>query len=137
MDMTESWQAELDGKIVRYRERSYSASTGELELEEHWDPYKLRIDGTQLTAGTTYTEQYSETKLAVGMAPATAASSDTWKVVALAEMVTVPAGTFSAVVIEKVGGTSTKRYWFVRGVGKVKEQSGSQLEELSSYTALP
>ena len=44
MDKTESWQAEIDGKVVRYRERAYS------------------------------------------------------------EMVTVPAGTFSAVVIEKVGG---------------------------------
>ncbi|HKU43219.1 MAG TPA: hypothetical protein VJR89_33895 [Polyangiales bacterium] len=46
---------------------------------------------------------------------------------------TVPAGTFSAVVIEKVGGTSTERHWFVRGIGKVKEQSGAQLEELTSY----
>ena len=62
---------------------------------------------------------------------------DTWRVVALDEMVTVPAGTFSAVVIEKVGGTSTKRYWFARGVGKVKEQSGTQLEELKSYMLMP
>ena len=137
MDKTESWQAEVDGKIVRYRERSYAAADGQLELEEHWDPYKLRIDGTQLAVGATYTEEYSETKLMVGAAPVTATSSDTWRVVAVDEMVTVPAGTFSAVVIEKVGGTSTKRYWFVRGIGKVKEQSGTQLEELTRFEVMP
>ena len=137
-DKTESWQAEVDGKIVRFHERSYSASTGDLELEEHWDPYKLRIDGTRLMPGAMYTEQYSETKLAVGMAPATATSSDTWKVISEAESVTVPAGTFSAVVIEKVGGpSSSKRYWFARGIGKVKETGGSQTEELTSYTVKP
>jgi hypothetical protein len=137
LDKTESWQAEVEGKIVRYRERSYAASNGELEIEEHWDPYKLRIDATQLTVGATYTEEYAETKLVAGAAPATANASDAWRVVAIDEMVTVPAGTFSAVVIEKVGGTSTKRYWFVRGVGKVKEQSGAQLEELTSYMLMP
>jgi hypothetical protein len=66
-----------------------------------------------------------------------AMSTDAWKVVAIGEMVTVPAGTFSAVVIEKVGGTSTKRYWFARGVGKVREQSGSQIEELTGYMVMP
>lgn len=137
MDKTESWQAELEGKIVRYRERSYSASDGQVELEEYWDPYKLRIDGTQLTAGTTYTEEYNETKVMAGAAPVTAVSSDAWRVVAVDEMVTVPAGTFNTVLIEKVGGTSTKRYWFARGVGKVKEQSGAQLEELMSYKLMP
>ncbi len=137
MDKTESWQAEVDGKIVRYRERAYAASNGALEIEEYWEPYKLRIDGTQLAVGTTYTEQYRETKILTGETPATANSSDVWKVVAVDEKVTVPAGTFTAVVIEKVGGTSSKRYWFARGVGKVKEQSGAQLEELTSYKLMP
>ena len=31
---------------IRYREQSFSASTGALELEEHWDPHKLHIDGS-------------------------------------------------------------------------------------------
>jgi hypothetical protein len=137
MDKTESWQAELEGRIVRYREKSYAAANGELEIEEHWEPYKLRVDGTQLTPGATYTEEYKETKLVAGAVPATATSTDTWRVVAVEEMVTVPAGTFSAVVIEKVGGTSTKRYWFARGVGKVKEQSGTQVEELTEYKLMP
>jgi len=137
MDKTESWQMELEGKIVRYRELAYAPSGGAVELEEHWDPYKLRIDGTQLTVGSAYTETYRETKIMGGAAPVTANSMDTWKVVSVNESVTVPAGTFSAVVIEKVGGTSTKRYWFVRGIGKVKEQSGNQIEELTSYMVKP
>jgi hypothetical protein len=134
-DKTESWQVEMDGKVIRYRERAYSASSGELELEEHWDPYKLRVDGTaeHVMAGANWVEQYSETKLAVGMAPATAASSDSWRVIAESESVTVPAGTFEALLVEKTGGSSTKRYWFVRGIGKVKEEGGAQLEELVSY----
>ena len=132
-DETVSWQAEADGKIVRYREQSFTASTGELELEEHWAPYKLRVDSseTRLTTGATWTEMYSETKQKMGKSPSTDITSDTWRVIAGAESVTVPAGTFTALVIEKTGGTP-KRYWFVRGVGKVKE-TGTQTEELQSY----
>lgn len=134
LDETESWQAEVDGKIVRYREIAYGASDGDLELEEYWEPYKLRVDGTQLTPGATYSEHYRETKLyADSPAPQTSAPTDEWRVVGVNEQVTVPAGTYSAVLIEKLGGTSTKRYWFVRGIGKVKEESGAQLEELTSY----
>jgi hypothetical protein len=135
-DETISWQAEVDGKIVRYREQSFMASTGMLELEEHWAPYKLRVDASEahLMAGVMWTEMYSETKLPVGMAPATAMASDTWRVIAVAESVTVPAGTFTALVIEKTGGTP-KRYWFARGVGKVKE-TGTQTEELQSYDVM-
>jgi hypothetical protein len=35
-------------------------------------------------------------------------------------------------------GTKQKDYWYVRGVGKVKEDgSDKQVEELRSYTAAP
>jgi hypothetical protein len=132
-DETVSWQAEVDGKIVRYREQSFAASTGELEIEEHWAPYKLRVDSAKarLMTGATWTETYSETKQKKGKAPSIDMASDTWRVVAGVESVTVPAGTFTALVIEKTGGTP-KRYWFVRGIGKVKE-TGTKTEELESY----
>jgi hypothetical protein len=134
-DMTVSWQAEVDDKIVRYREQAFASAGGALELEEHWDPYKLRVDMAEehLATGATWVETCDETKLPVGMAPTTATISDSWRVVAAAEPVTVPAGTFDALVLEKTGGgSSIKRYWFVRGVGKVKE-TGTQTEELDSY----
>jgi len=135
-DMTVSWQAEVDGKIVRYREQSFAATGGAVELEEHWDPYKLRVDATDahLMQGATWTETYSETKMLTGMPAMTAAGSDAWRVIAVDESVTVPAGTFDALVIEKMGGTP-KRYWFVRNVGKVKE-TGTQTEELASYDVM-
>jgi hypothetical protein len=132
-DETVSWQAEVDGKVVRYREQSFTASTHELEIEEHWAPYKLRVDSSaaRLMTGATWTETYSETKHKAGKSPSTEMGSDTWRVIAGAESVTVPAGTFTALVIEKTSGTP-KRYWFVRGIGKVKE-TGTQIEELQSY----
>jgi len=137
-DKTESWQAEVDGKIVRYRERSFVNASGPLQLEEHWEPFKLRLDGTadHVVPNATWLEEYTETKLPVGLTPSTAPASDTWRVVAVDEQVQVPAGTFDALVVEKARATSTKRYWFVRGVGKVKE-TGTQVEELVSFQVQP
>jgi hypothetical protein len=51
--------------------------------------------------------------------------------------VTVPAGTFTAIYLQKAsGGGTTKTYWYVPGVGKVKEDGG-QLEELVSHELVP
>ena len=58
------------------------------------------------------------------------------QVIALAESITVPAGTFEAVVFQKIGSDTPKRYWYVAGVGKVKE-TGGQTEELTEYELLP
>ena len=46
MDQTVSWQVPSGDSVIRYREQAFSASTGALELEEHWDPHKLHIDGS-------------------------------------------------------------------------------------------
>jgi hypothetical protein len=128
-DQTISWQLEIGDKVVRYREQSFGAKSGELQLEEHWDPYKLHVDGTAAhrKAGATWLEVYEETKL-----PVDAASSTRWTVDSPDEVVSVPAGTFHAIVFQKAGGGSLKTYWYVPGVGKVKE-TGSQTEELVSY----
>ena len=34
--------------------------------------------------------------------------------------------------LQKVGSSTTKDYWYLRGVGKLKE-TGSQTEELTEY----
>ena len=140
MDQTISWQAPMGDSVIRYREDSFSASTGDLELEEHWDPYKLHIDGTaeHRVTGASWLMIYQETKLPVGGTPSTAEAHDRWEVLSACESVTVPAGTFTAIYIQKVSATggSAKTYWYVPGVGKVKE-SGGQLEELISYTLAP
>jgi hypothetical protein len=137
-DQTISWQAALGDKVVRYREQAFyptGAMEGMLQEEEHWDPHKLHIDGTaeHTTAGATWLEDYTETKLPVGAQPATHQARDRWTVLSASEPVTVPAGTFDAIVLQKAGGQTTKQYWYVPGIGKVKE-TGGQTEELVSHT---
>lgn len=62
-----------------------------------------------------------------------AEARDLWSVDGVGEQVTVPYGTFGdCIIFQKVGGSQPKTYWYVRGVGKVKE-TGSQTEELVSY----
>jgi hypothetical protein len=140
MDQTVSWQGPMGDSIVRFREQSFSASTGVLELEEHWDPHKLHIDGSTAhkVTGATWLEIFQETKLQVMLSPQMHEAHDRWTILSACESVTVPAGTFTAVHIQKVSATggSAKTYWYVPGIGKVKE-SGGQLEELVTYSLVP
>ena len=138
-DMTVSWQASVEGRIVRYREQSFHASTGALELEEHWDPAKLHIDDSPAhrAAGSDWLEEYKETKTdPINGTVETTTERDHWYVDSVDESISVPAGTFRAVVFRKVGGSSSKTYWYVRGIGKVRE-TGGQTEELMSYEVAP
>lgn len=137
-DRTESWQAVVGSSVLRYREVSYAATTGLPELEEHWVPSKLHVHSApaQRAAGARWSESYQETKTIAGMAPISAMASDTWTVDAPKVSVTVPAGTFEAVVLMKSTATGSKTYWYVEGVGKVKE-TGGQTEELVSFDVDP
>lgn len=138
-DHTDSWQAPDGNRVLRYREQSFSASTGDLELEEYWEPYKLHVDWSpeHLVDGASWLEEYEETKLPVGDTPGHSSRRDRWTVTNLAGSVTVPAGTFdNAVVFTKTGADKLKTYWYVPGVGKVKE-TGSQTEELMEYELAP
>jgi hypothetical protein len=141
MDQTVSWQGLDPGvpeRVIRYREQSFSASTGVLELEEHWDPAKLHIDGRadRRVTKATWLESYQETKLPVGFAATSGEARDRWTVLSGCVSVTVPAGTFNAIHLQKAGGSTSKTYWYVPGVGKVKEEGG-QLEELVSHSLVP
>ena len=133
---TVSWQAAVGARVVRYREQAFNATSGMLDIEEHWDPYKLRVDQAEefLGDGASFLETYDETKLVPGMESTTAARGDRWTVLAAKESVTVPAGTFDAIKLMRVSSSqgAVKTYWFAENVGKVKEEGG-QLEELESY----
>jgi hypothetical protein len=137
MDQTISWQAPEGDKVVRYREDSYGAMTGQLQLEEHWDPYKLHIDGTaeHMMQDAMWTETYKETKLQTGGQPATATAMDVWTVLSACETIQVVDSTWNALKVTKYGG-DLKTYWYVPGVGKVKE-TGGQVEELVKFEAAP
>jgi hypothetical protein len=137
-DHTESWQApdeENSDRIVRYREQSFAATTGMLQVEEYWAPSKLHVDGSadRTSLGASWLEGYSETKLQVGLPPTTHDLSERWTVLSDNETLKVPAGTFEhAIHLRKVGDGTTKEYWYERGVGKLKE-TGAQTEELADY----
>ena len=134
---TISWQAEVDGRVVRYREQSIKKS-GAVSEEVHWAPPNLRIDGTaaHLEPDATWTETYEETVIEDGEA-VTRKETDTWTVEGVDVAVTVPAGTFRAYQLKKESASGTpKTFWYVAGVGKVKE-TGGQTEELASYELAP
>ncbi len=137
-DQTISWQALEGERVVRYREQSFKASTGELELEEYWEPSKLHFDmsAAHTAAEAAWVEEYKETKLPVAEASSTDTERDAWSVDGVDQLVTVPAGTFRALIVRKAGGSNLKSYWYVPGIGKVKE-TGGQTEELESYQVSP
>jgi hypothetical protein len=138
-----TWQAENGTAIVRYRDDIYVAGTGTAMLQEYsvYAPSKLRLDLTHLTTGQTYSESYTESVTEVKSTGNTTASTSkpfAWKVINGAESITVPAGTFTAVHVQKANGNSgaiDKDYWFVKGVGKVKETAAStgRVEVLTAY----
>lgn len=137
-DHTESWQApdpDNEERIVRFREESFDATSGELELTEYWAPHKLHIDGTaeHTVKDASWLETYDETKLEVGLSPSTHEVRERWTVLDDDATVEVPAGTFEhAIHFQKIGASTSKEYWYLRGVGKLKE-TGSQTEELTEY----
>jgi len=140
-DRPESWQgpaADGSQRIVRYREQAFGARTGELQLEEHWDPYKLRVDETpaHMTAGATWLESDQETKLPVGGTPSMMPVEERWTVNAERQAVTVQGRSYEVMIVTKAG-SSQKTYWWARGIGKVKEIGVNQTEELLSYQILP
>jgi hypothetical protein len=134
-DETVSWQRQDGDRVLRYREQSFNGTTGILDLEEHWDPYKLHIDGSaeHLLAGVEWVETYVETKIQAGTT-SSATVSDRWIVVSIGTTITVPAGTFEVVVLNKL--PAGKQYFYAPGVGKVKELGG-QTEELLSFDVAP
>ena len=130
---TESWQEDRGNMIVRHREISYDLA-GTMNGVESYAPYKMRIDETaeHTAAAADFVLTYEET---IG-ALAPVAKSEHWWVEAVDESVTVPAGTFPCLRLRRMGtevGQSDKRFWFARGVGKIREE-GDQVEELMSYT---
>jgi hypothetical protein len=139
-DKTESWQGNVkiaNGRFatVRYREIAYHAANGTKEMDEHWDPYKLRVDNFHTAEDPAWTETYLETKLHEDpalMDEIDVPHNDEWSVQADEASITTPAGSFMARMVMR-GATSTndpdKVYWFVKGIGKVQE-TGSQHELL-------
>jgi hypothetical protein len=159
-DATISWQLREGNKVLRYRETScirFSATLMDdvvtnckVDVEDHWNPAKLRLDERPNSAApannATWNEMYTEYKAAYSYAtnPPTvsntmATNTDVWTVLQANTSVTVAAGTFpDCMVVQKRTSVAanTKTYTFCKGVGKVKEEGGGQMEELATMPTL-
>jgi hypothetical protein len=151
-----SWQNWLavDGggmRLVRYREQTVDGKDGFVKNETYWEPPRLRLDDTpaHVAAGGSWREpDYSEFKIDMdrddagvtfipdGGTTNAVGIQDAWMVVSPSQEITVPAGTFKALALRRIGngGGSIKNFWFARGIGKIREtEEGQPTEELSSY----
>ncbi|SEL95785.1 hypothetical protein SAMN05444354_11031 [Stigmatella aurantiaca] len=131
-----SWQVELsDGTVVRLREEDRKAGT--VARVTTWSPATVKsLSRPQALNWSTASTIREKTQLSDGTQEEKERTY-TWRVVAVNETVTVPAGTFTnaiKVLRDRPDKEGKERvYWLVPGVGKVKED-GERLEELSSYT---
>lgn len=132
---TVSWQEDRCTSITRHREQTFDLA-GVKNVDTIYTPDKIRIDETpaHTAMGASWQVSFTEVTTDAANMTTTVAKTETWTVEAVAESVTVPAGTFTALRLRKTtSGAADKMYWFVQGVGKVKE-TGDQTEELVSYT---
>lgn len=157
-DLTVSWQLDVSPtRVVRFRENSYAAGTMNVDVEDYWNPPRIRFDempnGKALTTGLSWMETYTEyknEKLRVPPRSSECTHTETWTVLNANETLTVQGKAYATVKVAKKGGpvkcqggavmasTLEKHYWFARGVGKVKEAPvslalGGQVEELMTY----
>lgn len=161
-----SYQAQVGSRYVRYRELSIDGKTGALKKEEYFaEPWKLRVDisATNAAQGASWVESYESfvvdtppqtpvetpdagpepddagvTDSEGGLVTTSTQVQESWEVLGSDEPVAVPAGTFKALMVNRIAPGTNKTFWFVRGVGKVKETGiGDQTEELTSYKVTP
>ncbi len=132
-----TWYQVVDTGVVRHHDQMQDQS-GQMLSDEWYDPYLLRTDETtdHLQAGATWSVTYNNTKTTTTKPTATVAHTETWTVEAIDDAVTVPAGSFTALKVTRSDPSdgSLKTQWFVRGIGKVREQTGAgHNEELTGY----
>jgi hypothetical protein len=135
---------EVDGTGV-YRVYKEVAISGQVAVKVAYKPGFLRYDeawadGASVTLDDDWTQTCVFSSVAAKCAPGAVQPGTTthsFKVISVSTQVTVPAGTFDAVEIERVnpGNSETKRFWFAAGVGKVREHdlSSGAIEELTQY----
>jgi hypothetical protein len=130
-----SWQIALqNGVVVRLREEDMKA--GGLARVTTWSPATVKSLAQAQQEGWSYTSTIREvTRLDDGTVEEKNRTY-VWRVLAVNETVTVPAGTFTNAIKvqrdrpDKAG--KERVYWLVPGVGKVRED-GERLEELVSH----
>ena len=136
---------EDDGdRVVRYRQLIYD-DFGILTDQYDEDPGFLKFDRTQASVGDEW--ECSSTRYSVPLDGSPSYVLDEWKyiyeVISFDELVTVPAGIFPCIGIQRVTAMGDgsdqppRNYYFADGVGKVKEilweDEHHERAELSAY----
>ena len=129
--------------------RTYKEVTigGQTALTVRYDPAFLRYDEAWLTdqQQVTLDDAWVQTcvfssvaKTCAAGAVKTGTTTHQFTVLSASTSVSVPAGTFDAVEIQRVDPNTSeiKRYWFARGVGKVRDEAPAtgEITELTGYT---
>jgi len=130
-----SWQLELqNGTVVRLREEDLKA--GAIVRVTTWSPATVKSLAQAQQLDWSYSSTIRElTRQDDGLVEEKERTY-VWRVLAVNETVTVPAGTFTNAIKvqrdrpDKEG--KERLYWLVPGIGKVKED-GERLEELVSH----
>jgi len=131
-----SWQEDTGDAIRRHREQDNAGTTSSDEI---YQPFKTRVDESpdHVVAAATWSESYTEFVTSAGVTTE-AAKVERWEVEAVDEVISVPAGDFCTLRVKRTStvdgaGGSVKRFWFARGVGKVREEGANQVEELTAF----
>ena len=139
-DSSTFWEGYQGDLTVRYRNDDFGASGALVERQSN-APARLKLDesAAHLSPGTVYTLTWLETSTDASGLSSSQNKTEQWSVIAARERVTVPLGTFDDVLhVRRLNTESaalkTKDYWYVRGIGKIKELGGGQSEELTAYT---
>ncbi len=158
-DLTVTWQAWEGSRLARYREDGYERAGGTatptmVNLQSVYEPHRIRLDvapmGKALATLPSWTETYRELVVPPGgngapqpCSPGTNCTrTEQWRIVGVDRRITVtldgrPTELRALVVNKRGGAESDKTYWFVKGIGKVREVGGpttGQIEELTSVS---
>jgi hypothetical protein len=143
-EQTQSTLTVLGTRVYRSRKQVWVGE--ELVLETSYDPAFLRYDeawtqaGTSVTLDDAWQQRCVIASSASSCAPGAVKLGSTthiYTVLDVSAQVSVPAGDFTTVKIQRDNPTDqeTKLFWFAVGVGKVREENPETgaLEELSAY----
>jgi hypothetical protein len=127
-EVTVGWEQSTGSSVVRFEEQQLDQS-GSLIVDKQYMPAILVLDesAAHLVAGATWTESYQEQKSTKKKASKEQAD---WTVEAVADSITVPAGTYTCIRVRRIHSTSqtpsNTLSWYAPGVGRVRETGAGQ-----------